>query len=71
MSRYEQLTVTKLEPTTGDPGSLFVPAFLLATVPSAAAWTGHLIRVTDATPPALCWSNGTNWIATDDGTIVA
>jgi hypothetical protein len=71
MARYEQLTVTRLDPETGNPGSPFIPVFLLATVPDAAAWEGHLIRVSDATPPALCFSDGTNWVATDDGTTVA
>jgi len=47
------------------------PKFTLATVPDAAEWDGAVIIVTDATPAALCWSNGTNWIATDDGTTVA
>lgn len=71
MARYEELNVRKLIPQTGDPSGAFVPSFLLADVPDATAWTGHLIFVSDATPPALCISDGTDWLATDDGTAVA
>lgn len=71
MARYEELSVRSLIPETGNPGSQKTPSFVLADVPDATAWTGHMIIVTDATPPALCWSDGTNWIATDDGTTVA
>lgn len=70
MARYENLSVTKLEQKTGDPGSPFIPSFLLADVPDATKWTGHMLIVSNSTPAALCWSNGTNWIATDDGTTV-
>lgn len=71
MARYENLNVRNLNNPTGEPGAPVIPSFLLAEVPSAAANTGKLIVVTDATPPALCWSDGTDWIATDDGTAVA
>lgn len=71
MARYEELQVTKLLSATGDPASPKIPTFLLADVPDAAAWTGHQIIVSDASPQALCWSDGTNWIASDDGATVA
>jgi hypothetical protein len=50
---------------------LELPAYTLATVPPAADNKHCLILITDATPPCLAWSNGTNWIATDDGTTAA
>jgi hypothetical protein len=71
MAWRELLHVTKIIPKTGDPAPLEVPAFLLATVPDATRWTGHMIRITDATPPALAYSNGTVWLAADDGTEAA
>ena len=44
-------------------GAVFPQAFALASVPSAASNTNGLIIVTNATGgPALCISNGTNWI---------
>lgn len=46
---------------------LTIPMYTLATVPDATAAPGQLIIITDATPPALSWSNGTVWIASDDG----
>ena len=71
MARYENLNVRELVSPTGLPGSQITPSFLLADVPDATKYTGQQIIVTNATPPALCWSDGTNWIATDDGTAVA
>lgn len=50
---------------------LIIPRYTLATVPAAADWTDGLIIITDATPPCLAFSNGTNWIATDDGLTAA
>jgi len=61
MSFREDLQVFKLT----------LSAFTLANVPDAVEWKNAVILVTDSTPAALCWSNGTNWIATDDGTTVA
>ena len=72
MSWRELLHVTKIIPTTGDPAPLEVPVFTLATVPDATRWTGHLIRISDATPAGnLAVSNGTVWLATDDGLVAA
>lgn len=56
---------------TGDPSPVKVPTYTLATVPAAADYTGHLIIISDATPQCLAYSDGTNWIATDDGTTAA
>lgn len=47
------------------------PKFTLATVPDAAQWDGAVIIITDATPNNLAWSDGTNWIAADDGATAA
>lgn len=71
MAWRELIQIRKIIPKTGDPAPLEVPTFLLADVPDATAWAGHMIIVSDATPQALCYSDGTNWIATDDGTTVA
>ncbi len=71
MSWRELLHVTKIIGTTGDPAPLEVPTFLLADVPDAARWTGHMIWISDATPNNLAVSDGTNWIATDDGATAA
>jgi hypothetical protein len=71
MGWRELLQVRKIIPKTGEPGSVEIPRFLLADVPDATKWTGHQIIVTNSTPQALCYSDGTNWIATDDGTTVA
>lgn len=72
MARYEQLTVRELNGgAQGGPSALKVPTYTLATVPPAADWTGHLIVISDATPQCLAYSDGTNWIATDDGTTAA
>lgn len=38
------------------------PKFTLSTLPPAADWNGAVVIITDASPPALCWSNGTTWI---------
>lgn len=44
-------------------GPVRVGSYALATLPSAAAYAGYLITVSDATTgPALCVSNGTDWI---------
>lgn len=43
-------------------GPLAPGAYLLSTLPSAAAFTGYLINVTDATGGAkICVSDGSNW----------
>jgi len=71
MAWRELLHVRKILPKTGEPAPLQVPTFTLATVPAAAAWPRHLIWISDATPACLAISNGTAWIATDDGTAAA
>jgi len=72
MAWRELLQVTKIIPKTGDPAPLEIPVFTLATVPDAAAWEGHLIRISDATPAGnIAVSNGTNWLAADDGLTAA
>lgn len=50
---------------------LIVPAYALADLPPAADWTYGIVFVTDATPPNLAVSDGTNWIAADDGAVAA
>lgn len=71
MAWREDAVIRRLRGVDGGAGSPKFPEYTLATVPAADTWQGHCIIVTDSTPPALCWSNGTNWIATDDGTTVA
>ena len=67
MAWREKLTIGEL--TCEQPPK--VPVYTLATVPDAAKYLYGLIVVSDATPNNLCWSDGTNWIACDDGTTVA
>ena len=67
MAWREELSVGKL--TAENP--LILPRYTLATVPAAASWTDGCVIITDATPPCLAFSNGTNWIATDDGLTAA
>lgn len=57
MSKREDLTVFKCA----------FPMFTLATAPDPVEWKGCVIIITDATPPCLAFSDGTNWKATDDG----
>jgi hypothetical protein len=46
--------------------------FTLATLPSASAYSGHLIDVTNATGGVkTCRSNGTNWLILNTTTIVS
>jgi hypothetical protein len=71
MAWRELLHVRKIRPKTGEPAPLEVPSFTLATVPAAASWTGHMIWISDATPANLAVSDGTNWIAADDGATAA
>ena len=71
MAWRENVVIKEVEAPTGNPASLKVPTYTLATVPAAADWTGHLIIISDATPQCLAYSDGTNWIATDDGTTAA
>jgi hypothetical protein len=71
MARFENVTARKMSGVTGEPASPVIPTYTLATVPDATAWTGHLIIISDATPQCLAYSDGTNWIATDDGTTAA
>lgn len=51
-----------------------LPVYTVATVPDAAAWTGHVIFVSDGAEgdPTIAYSDGTDWIeidgtAIDDG----
>lgn len=67
MAWREKLTVGEL--TVEKP--LVLPTYTLATVPDAAAYLNGLIVISDATPPCVAFSNGTNWIATDDGATAA
>jgi hypothetical protein len=72
MARFEKLTVTELNPgKQGGAAPVKLPSYTLATVPAAAAWEGHMIWISDATPPNLAVSDGTNWIAADDGLTAA
>ena len=71
MAWRELINVKVIKGKTGDPGSPKIPTFTLATVPDATAWTGHQIVISDATPQCLAYSDGTNWIAADDGTTAA
>lgn len=53
-------------------GPVRVGQFTLATLPSAASFTGYNIDVTDATGGAkFCRSNGTNWLILNTSTIVS
>ena len=71
MAWREDAVIRRLRGVDGGAGSPQFPSYLLAAVPDAALWLGQAIIVSDATPPALCWSDGTDWIASDDGTAVA
>ena len=71
MAWRELLHCRVLRGKTGEPSPVELPQFLLANVPLAVDWTGHMIHITDATPQCLAFSDGTNWIATDDGTTAA
>lgn len=45
--------------------------YTLTTLPSASAYSSYLIMVTNATGgPALCYSDGTNWLRVSDKTVV-
>lgn len=47
-------------------------SYTLTTLPSAATYSGYLIRVSNATGgPALCMSDGTNWINIRTGSAVS
>ena len=63
MAWREELTVGAL--TVEKP--LTLPSYTLALAPDAALWPSAIIFMSDATPPNVAVSDGTNWIATDDG----
>ena len=63
MAWREELTIGKL--TAEKP--LTIPSYTLATVPPAADWLNAIVFMSDATPPNTAVSNGTIWIAADDG----
>jgi hypothetical protein len=71
MAWREDAVIRQLRGVDGGPGAPKIPTYLLATVPAAADWTGHQIIISDATPQCLAYSDGTNWIATDDGATAA
>lgn len=53
-------------------GPLKLAPYLKAALPSVTTYQNYLIVVTDATGgPALCISNGTDWIDIHTGTAVA
>lgn len=54
-------------------GSITLPAYTVATAPSAAGLTGTLIYVSNglAGAPTVAVSNGTNWISAAGTTIAA
>lgn len=44
----------------------------LATIDASAPENVNTVRIcSDSTPANIVWSNGTDWIAVDDGTIAA
>lgn len=47
----------------GDQLPVKIVDYTLATLPDAAANTGNMIFVTDATPVAPCFSDGSTWIS--------
>lgn len=52
-----------LDGSAGMTGPLKLMSYTLATLPSVTTYNKYLIVVTDASAgPALCISNGTNWI---------
>lgn len=63
MAFREQMTVGEL--TAEKP--VVIPSYTLATAPDPAKWLNGVIIMSDATPPNLAFSDGTNWIAADDG----
>jgi hypothetical protein len=68
MAWREQLTVGEL--TVEKP--LRVKTYTLATAPLATSVpVGSMIFMSDATPPNLATSNGTIWLAADDGLLSA
>ena len=71
MAWREDAVIRQLRGVDGGPAALKVPSYTLATVPDATLWTGHLIFISDATPTNLAISNGTNWLACDDGLTAA
>lgn len=51
---------------------LAVPSYTLTTLPSASAYSGKYIDVSNATGGAkLCRSNGTNWLLVNTATVVS
>ena len=68
MAWREELTIGKL--TVEKP--LAIAAYTLATAPLASEVpAGSVIFMSDATPPNLATSNGTIWLAADDGLLSA
>lgn len=53
-------------------GPLSVGSYTLTTLPSASAYSGYYITVSNATGgPKLCYSNGTNWVLVNTTTTVS
>jgi len=52
-------------------GDVTLGSYTVATVPAAAGNTGRIIYVTDgaAGNPVVAYSNGTDWIRSDDSTL--
>lgn len=67
MAWREQLQIGEL--TVEKP--LTLKSYALADLPPAANWTNAVVFVPDATPPNMAVSDGTNWLAADDGTTIA
>jgi len=67
MAWREQLQIGEL--TVEKP--LTLKEYLLADLPPAANWVSAVVWVSDATPPNMAVSDGTNWLAADDGATIA
>jgi hypothetical protein len=67
MAWREQLQIGEL--TVEQP--LVLKSFIIADLPPAADWLHGIVTVPDATPPCIAFSDGTDWLTSDDGTAVA
>lgn len=54
-------------------GPLVLAAYAVADLPPAASWEGGVVRVTDPSGggQVLAYSDGSNWIRADNGSVVS
>lgn len=59
--------------TNGFEGAVELPAYTVATAPSAASLAGTIVYVSDgaAGSPILAFSDGTDWLRSDTGAAIA